>query len=188
MNTIVEKKVEELIEREGGYVDHPNDRGGPTKYGITLETLSEYRGEECTASDVKALEKSETRGIYTNKYYYGPKFDKIAEPLSEFMFDMGVMSGPDTSVKIVQRTVNMFSPAYKKAGFNSDGIKIRVDGVNGPKTRSAINTSMGFFGTYFYMAVIEERKNYLYAIVENNPSQEDFIDGWINRTEKFEVM
>ncbi len=31
----VDELIEALIEREGGYSNHPSDRGGPTKYGIT---------------------------------------------------------------------------------------------------------------------------------------------------------
>ena len=31
----VDELIDELIEREGGYVNHPADRGGPTKFGIT---------------------------------------------------------------------------------------------------------------------------------------------------------
>ena len=34
--------IKEIIRREGGYVNHPNDRGGPTKYGVTHKTLSRY--------------------------------------------------------------------------------------------------------------------------------------------------
>ena len=31
----IEHLLDALIEREGGYVNHRADRGGPTRYGIT---------------------------------------------------------------------------------------------------------------------------------------------------------
>ena len=31
----IEQYLDELIKREGGYVNNPADRGGATKYGIT---------------------------------------------------------------------------------------------------------------------------------------------------------
>ena len=44
--------IAELIQREGGYVDDPDDRGGPTKYGITLATLQAWRHTPVSAADV----------------------------------------------------------------------------------------------------------------------------------------
>ena len=39
--------LEKILEREGWpkYTDHPDDRGGPTKGGITLGTLRSWRGQ-----------------------------------------------------------------------------------------------------------------------------------------------
>jgi|GEM_PF-4548155 len=50
--------IDRLIDREGGFVDHPADRGGPTKYGITLRTLSKWRGYPCSREDVEAMPRS----------------------------------------------------------------------------------------------------------------------------------
>ena len=37
----IEQYLEELIKREGGYVNNPADRGGATKYGITQAVARE---------------------------------------------------------------------------------------------------------------------------------------------------
>ena len=33
----VDQMIDDILRREGGYVNHPADKGGPTKYGITLK-------------------------------------------------------------------------------------------------------------------------------------------------------
>jgi lysozyme family protein len=62
--------IDGVLEREGGYSDHPSDRGGPTKYGITALTLGEWRrmGRPATRAEIKALEPDEARAIYTRRY------------------------------------------------------------------------------------------------------------------------
>ena len=51
----VEQLIEDVIAREGGYVAHPADTGGPTKFGVTRATLSRWRGHHVTAAAVQAL-------------------------------------------------------------------------------------------------------------------------------------
>ena len=51
----IEKYIATIIEREGGFVDNPSDKGGATKYGVTLNTLSEYMGKECTVDDLSLI-------------------------------------------------------------------------------------------------------------------------------------
>lgn len=60
--------IKDIITREGGYVNNPNDLGGPTKYGITLATLSEWRNTACSALDVEQLTEQEASDIYEAKY------------------------------------------------------------------------------------------------------------------------
>ncbi len=64
-----------VFAQEGGYVDHPNDPGGATKYGITRRTLARYRNVRPTnnlpKSAVRHLRKSEATKIYY-RYYWNP--------------------------------------------------------------------------------------------------------------------
>ena len=71
--------IGEIIKREGGFVDHPSDRGGPTKFGITLRTLRAWRGQPVTREDVRTLTKAEARQIYAERYIQSPKIDQIAD-------------------------------------------------------------------------------------------------------------
>ncbi len=60
--------IEQILDREGGYVNHPADKGGPTNFGITQATLAEWRGHPVTADDVKRMARTEAEKIYEAKY------------------------------------------------------------------------------------------------------------------------
>ncbi len=60
--------IEEILEREGGYVNHPADKGGPTNFGITQKTLANYREHAVAVTDVQALTRKEAADIYEAMY------------------------------------------------------------------------------------------------------------------------
>ena len=64
MAVSVQHIIKEIIRREGGYVNHPNDRGGPTKYGVTHKTLSRYLKREASIEDVKHMTEETAYEIY----------------------------------------------------------------------------------------------------------------------------
>ena len=66
--------IDAILRREGGFVDHPADQGGPTKYGVTQRTLKQYRGRSVTVGDLRDLGESEARLIYQRLYITGPGF------------------------------------------------------------------------------------------------------------------
>ena len=57
----VDEMIDDILRREGGYVNHPADRGGPTNYGITQKTLSRYIGRAALTSEVKNLSEDVAR-------------------------------------------------------------------------------------------------------------------------------
>jgi len=68
--------LDRIIRREGGYVNHPADRGGATNFGITAQTLGNWRklGRPATVAEVMALTETEARAIYRQQYIAGPGF------------------------------------------------------------------------------------------------------------------
>jgi lysozyme family protein len=64
--------IHDVIRREGGFVDHPADRGGPTKFGITQKTLSRALGRQATTEDVRRLTREIAAEIYRRTYYTNP--------------------------------------------------------------------------------------------------------------------
>ena len=93
----IEHIIYGVIEREGGFVNHPSDRGGPTKYGITLQTLRDWRGLPVSVKELQALSKAEAFSIYYRRYVIDPGFDHVLRlnaEIAEEMIDAGVLSGP----------------------------------------------------------------------------------------------
>lgn len=82
-----------VLGREGGFVDDSHDPGGATNFGITLKTLSEWRGTECTADDVRNMRRDEAAAIYEKHYWQPICGDFLPWPLNVGTFDAAVNSG-----------------------------------------------------------------------------------------------
>lgn len=167
--------ISDILRKEGGYVNHPEDKGGPTNFGITQKTLSDYLGKPVSVEDVKNLTKKVAKEIYLSNYFYSPRIDQLPEQCHHLVLDMSVNHGSKNAIKIVQRVITL-------ADVVDD---ITVDGVAGPQTFEAAKLTHEAMGNYFINAIVDERVNFYNAIVEHNPSQSVFLKGWINRAESF---
>lgn len=163
----IDALIDRLLEREGGYVDHVADHGGPTNFGITQATLSEWRGKPVTAFQVKTMQKDEARQIYKARYFTKPGFDAVPDPgAQELLFDYGVNSGPGTAVKALQTILS-----------------VQADGQIGPQTRSAIAAVTNWPAVY--NALIAQRSQFFLGIIGRDVSQAVFALGWRNRLNEF---
>ena len=154
--------IQDIIKREGGYVDHPNDKGGPTKYGITLKTLAAWRGEVLTGSDdVKALTKEEATRIYREEYSLKPRFSLIENrSLRNLLIDSGVQHGPRRASKWLQRAVS-----------------VPDDGILGLVTLNAVQAIPA---ADIMLSVLAQRAR-LYANLVKKRKQRVFAAGWLER-------
>lgn len=157
--------IEHILVDEGGFVNDPADPGGPTKYGVTLETLEAWRGRDnLTAADVEALGIEEARQILTQRYYLGPGLDKLANIKVELLaVDMFVNHGPRRATQIIQRA-----------------LKLPVDGILGPKTFAALDGSR-VGNDHVFDALIAERLRFYARHTAANPQKLRFLVGWIDR-------
>jgi len=158
--------IRDIIRREGGFVDDPDDRGGATNHGITQATLSEHLGRPATRADVENLSEMTAAMIYEERYIKDPHFDRIEnEPLRGLVVDCGVNHGPSRAAKWLQQAA-----------------KATADGKVGPATLAAVN---GGDAGALYLAVLSRRIRFYGQIISNNHSQAKFAAGWLNRAAEF---
>ena len=173
----LDELLDELLDREGGYVDHPADRGGPTRFGITeaVARAHGYRGE------IRDLPLEEARAVYRRIYWLRPRFDSVAE-LSERiaaeLFDTGVNMGPAVAVTFLQRALT----ALNRGG--ADFADLVPDGRIGPAT---IDSMRSFFsvrgkeaGERVLLRALEALQGERYLrLAERRPANEAFLYGWL---------
>ncbi|MGI9501033.1 MAG: glycoside hydrolase family 108 protein [Geminicoccaceae bacterium] len=175
MTRSVDKMISDIIRREGGFVDHPADRGGPTRYGITHKTLARYLGRDVAREDVRRLSRELAAEIYRRAYYLEPRIDALPSSVRAILFDSAVNHGPRRAVRFLQAVLNA-------AGFGPLGI----DGLAGPKTRRQAKRAEKTMGPWLLAALAEERRMFYRLIVERDPSQHVFLKGWMNRVAEFD--
>lgn len=157
-----------VMENEGGLSDHPADRGGLTKYGITLPMLREVPGWQDADEDaLRGLSRMFAKQVYQTLRWGPPKLGNIADQESATkVLDMVTNFGPTGGAKLVQ------------IALNDLGYGLAVDGVIGPVTRGAINSEGGV--TLVPALCCASGRRYL-EIVESNASQKAFLMGWMRR-------
>jgi lysozyme family protein len=168
--------IDKILAAEGGYADHPSDRGGPTMYGVT-EAVARRSGYD---GPMQELPESLAREIYRKRYIVRPAFDKVAaiSPAIGFeLADTGVNMGPARASEFLQRWLN---------GLNARGSRyadLFVDGRIGEVTLTALRAYLRWRGPQGERVLLSgldcvQGARYL-EIAEGNPSQEDFLYGWV---------
>lgn len=165
--------IDAVLRREGGYVNHQADRGGPTNFGITQATLSGWLGRPATAADVEGMSPVTAREIYRKQYFLAPGYDAIPDPaLQELIFDFAVNSGPGAATKALQTTL-------QKMGLYPGAI----DGAIGPQTRQGLRGVTNWPELYFRVKC--ERYELYLRFIGRDPAQAVFATGWANRMDDF---
>lgn len=172
----VDDLIGDIIRREGGFSNRKEDKGGPTKYGITQRTLSTWLKRPATIEEVKALDRETAHEIIELNFYRAPRLDTLPEPIRPFVFDCATNHGPDDAVIFVQKVIN-------EAGFGP----VDVDGVIGPQVRKAASEAATEMGPFFINALVEERKAFYARLIAAKPTQAAFEVGWMARAEEFRV-
>ena len=180
----VRQIAEEIVAREGGFVNDPADPGGATNHGVTIGTLRRLgidvnRDTRIDVADVKALTHKQAVEIYLEHYYKRPGIAALPEALQASVFDMFVNAGGN-AVKILQRLLT-------DMGFPCD-----LDGEIGPATIRAAQMAYEAAPSHLGDAYGIARRNYYYALADKRPASRRFArardggkGGWIKRAEEF---
>lgn len=162
MSPAFEKAIKRLFELEGGYSNHPSDRGGETKYGISRRAYPDL--------DIAGLTLEEAKQIYFRDYWLRLRLDAVlVSDVAGEIFEQGVHFGVKGATENAQRAMNYL------------GAKLEVDGLMGPKTLRAIN---GYLDTEILLKVLNgvQFARYLDE-AEKHPEQKIFARGWLRRIE-----
>lgn len=117
--------VELVLQHEGGFVDHPQDPGGATKFGITRETLSRARGRPASVEDVRELTRTEAVAVYRSLYWDVLRADELPSGIDLAVFDLAVNSGPARAARMLQTLLGVppdgiIGPVTLKAAWQAD--------------------------------------------------------------------
>jgi lysozyme family protein len=180
----VESIAAQIVRREGGYANDPDDPGGATNHGVTIHTMRrlgiDLTGDgKVDSADVKALTPEQAAGIYVRHYFQEPKLNLLPAPLQPSVFDMQVNAGAN-AVRILQRLMAAF------------GLPLKDDGVMGPITARTVQRAIDLAPEHLVDAYGIARRNYYYRLGDQRPASRKYArtrdggkGGWIVRAEEF---
>jgi lysozyme family protein len=173
----IDRMLDDLVEREGGFVDHPADRGGATCFGVTeaVARAHGYRGA------MRHFPRDEALAIYRRLYWLRPRFDQVARRaprIAAELFDTGVNMGPAVAATFLQRALT----ALNRQG--RDFADLVPDGRLGPVSLAALDA---FFaargrsgGETVLLRALEALQGERYLrLAERRPANEAFLYGWL---------
>lgn len=166
--------IEHVLTVEGGYVDHPDDPGGATNFGITA-AVARANGYD---GPMRALPRELAFQIYYNRYVVEPRFDDIVSlsaPIAAELIDSGVNAGVQRAAEWLQAALNV---ANRKG---ADWPDIAVDGRIGPATLNALRAFLRRRDAVLMVRLLDayQARHYL-ALAERNAKFESFIAGWFS--------
>jgi len=180
----IQEIARDIIAREGGYVNDPDDPGGATNFGVTIHTMRrlglDLNGDGTVdTDDVRRLTRDHAEAIFIEHYFEQPKINALPQVLHASVFDMYVNAGSH-AVKILQRL------------FNEMRIAVTVDGVIGPQTIAAAQQAVAAAPNHIADAYGIARRNYYYALADSRVASRKYAKrldggkgGWITRAEEF---
>jgi lysozyme family protein len=174
--------AKDILAREGGYVNDPDDPGGATNHGVTVHRMRRL-GLDLTGDgvvdeqDVRVLDADRALHIFIDHYFQGPGLDGLPAALQPSVFDMYVNAG-NNAIKIQQRLLNQMR------------ITVAVDGALGLQTHAATAQAMAAAPNHFVDAYGIARRNYYYRLADGRAASRKFAlrrdggkGGWITRAE-----
>ena len=152
-----------ILRWEGGFSDHPADRGGATNKGVTLATFRQFYGADRTADDLRAMTDAQWLHIFREGYWNRWQADRIAsQSLANLLVDWVWASGSH-GITRPQRILG-----------------VEADGIVGEQTLAALAARAP---EPLFHQLKAARIAFVEGIVRENPSQKVFLRGWKNRIE-----
>jgi lysozyme family protein len=155
-----------VLEKEGGFVNHPKDPGGATNLGVTKAVWESWIGKKVTVDDIKKLTVKDVTPLYKKNYWDKVRGDELPTGLDLCVFDFGVNAGPGRAIKYLQRMVGA-----------------KEDGVFGPGTLKAVQEFVAKNGEKGVVKIYSNMRRAYYKSLSTFPT---FGRGWLRRVDEVE--
>jgi lysozyme family protein len=176
MMTTTSEIINALIKRKAEYIDNPDDIGGPTKFGINLETLDLWLGRKCTATDIQGIDIDTAFQIYSSNYLHETAIDKLPEAIQPLMLEMSINHSPYNAIKILQKVLLAHG---KNIG--------KIDGLCGRLTQQAAKSAWAELSVDLIKTLVNRYVVFCEDIVKHDETQRKRLVGLITRTESFRI-
>ncbi len=168
--------IDDLIAREGGTVANPADKGGPTRFGITLATARAHG----YTGDIARLPRATAAAIYRQDYWIAPRIDRVAAlapKIAAELFDTGANMGPATAAGFLRRALNALNRGQR------DYADIAPAGPIDAATLAALGALLRLRGSGGEAVLLKaldalQGERYL-TLAERRPANEAFLYGWL---------
>ena len=149
-----------VMRTEGGFSNEQFDKGGATNRGVTLSTLSNYLGRTATVDDLKNMSEKDSDNIF-KRYYNEAGGDKIEDPrIREVLTDQNYNKGTN----FLNRVNDMLG--------TSRGSSLSQEAIEKINDMEADD---------FLKKVLTNERNVYQKIVDKDPTQQKFAQGWDSR-------
>ena len=161
MKNNFEASLDILLEHEGGYVNHPEDPGGRTNYGITQRVYENFLGRKVTEQEMRTMPLKDVQAIYKKEYWDRVCGDELPAGIDLCVFDWAVNAGTRRASKALQQVVG--------AG---------EDGIIGPQTVSQVSA---LNNSERVVELIATKREEFYRSLK---TFDTFGRGWLRRNEE----
>lgn len=174
--------INRVLKHEGGFINHKNDPGGATKWGVSLRWLQKQADSDLIdgdldndgdidVDDIKEVDKEDASRFYYKNWWNRHNYSSYEKPVGEKLFDMAINMGSEQAHKLLQRALNML------------GEDLVVDGIiEGPNTQESLTRHDA---QQIVDALCDTQLDFYQSLVEQDDKYAAFIEGWTKRAEAF---
>ena len=144
------------------FTDHPNDYGGPTRYGIIQRVYDRYRRSKgLPVRSVNFITEPEYNEIYEKNYWNPVRSEWLSGPLGLTLFDTAVNLGVGGALSRLQAALKL--------------------PITGTWTQNISDVIHSADQTAIALTICNLRIKKRHDRVKQNPTQKVFLKGWLNR-------
>ena len=177
--TLYEQAFDDLMKNEGGYVNHPADPGGETKYGICKRYNPDI--------DIKNITLEFAKQFYQEKFWM-PMYEKINDKRIAFkLFDISVNIGKTNLRSLVNETLMdaVCYPHQEEIEELKEVVRACEEDENVEMWENYVIEKINSTDSDLFLSMFKSKLiNYYCERIYDNNKLHVFRHGWIKRAVK----